>query len=275
MNLRWIAAALGVLLLAVVCVELGRWQLHRLDERKARNAVTRTNLAAQPASIDQILGPPGVVGDQHAWRTVVVAGRYDASKQVILKYRNVQDRPGFEIVTPLVLPDGKALLIDRGFIARQSSELMPLHVPAVPSGQVTVTGRLQRSERGGSTTGGTPDNGTARLINGPDFAKVLGLNLYDGYLQITKQDPANDPSFSGFPGPEIDDGPHFFYALQWFFFALLAIGGLVYFTKTGGRSDKSGAKSGAESGDEPPADAEDVEQPAHAGAADRGLRADR
>lgn len=231
MNVRWIAAALGVLLLAGVCVQLGRWQLHRLDERKARNEVTRTNLAAPAAPIDQILGPPGVVGDQHAWRTAVVTGRYDASKQVVLKYRNVQDKPGFEIVTPLVLADGKAVLVDRGFLARQSSELMPLHVPLVPAGEVTVTGRLQRSERGGRTNGGTPDDGTARLVNGPDYAKVLGLDLYDGYLTIDKQEPANDPAFSGFPGPEIDDGPHFFYALQWFFFGLLALGGLVYFSR--------------------------------------------
>lgn len=231
MNVRWIVTALAVLVLAGVCVELGRWQLHRLDERRARNDVTRSNLAAPPAPIDRILGAQGVVGDQHAWRTAVVTGRYDASKQVILKYRNVNDNPGFEIVTPLMLSDGKAVLVDRGFLARQGAELMPGHVPAVPGGEVTVTGRLQRSERGGSTNGGTPDDGTARLINGPDFAKVLGLNLYDGYLMADKQEPANDAAFAGFPGPEIDDGPHFFYALQWFFFAMLAIGGLVYFSR--------------------------------------------
>jgi cytochrome oxidase assembly protein ShyY1 len=231
MNVRWLTAALGVLVLAAVCVLLGRWQLHRLDERKARNEVTRSNLAAAPAPIDQIVGPQGLVGDQHAWRTAIVTGTYDAAKQVILKYRNVDDRPGFEIVTPLLLPDGKAVLVDRGFLDRQGAELMPSHVPAVPTGEVTVTGRLRRSENGGHTNGGTPDDGTARLINGPDFAKVLGLNLYDGYLTIDKQQPSNDAAFDSFPGPEIDDGPHFFYALQWFFFALLAIGGLVYFTR--------------------------------------------
>jgi cytochrome oxidase assembly protein ShyY1 len=243
MNVRWIAAALAIIVLAGVCVELGRWQLHRLDDRKARNAVTRANLAAPPAPIDEIVGPQGLVGDQHAWRTAVVTGRYDASKQVILKYRNVSDKPGFEVVTPLMLSDGKSVLVDRGFLTREGSELMPLSVPAVPSGEVTVTGRLQRSERGGSTNGGTPDGGTARLINGPDFAKALGLNLYDGYLTIDKQDPANDQAFGAFPGPEIDDGPHFFYALQWFFFALLAIGGLVYFT----RQDSSGERSAEDS----------------------------
>ena len=239
MNVRWIAAALAVLVLAGVCVQLGRWQLHRLDERKARNDVTRANLAAPPAPIDQIVGPQGLVGDQHAWRTAVVTGRFDASKQIILKYRNVGGRPGFEIVTPLMLANGKAVLVDRGFLDRQGAKLMPGHVPAVPTGEVTVTGRLRRSERGGSTNGGTPADGTARLVNGPDFAKVLGLNLYDGYLTVDRQEPANDPAFRAFPGPEIDDGPHFFYALQWFFFALLALGGLVYFSRQQVRGERS------------------------------------
>lgn len=239
MNIRWIATALAVLLLAGVCVQLGRWQLHRLDERQARNDVTRSNLAAPPAPIDQIVGPDGVVGDQHSWRKAVVTGRYDASKQIVLRYRNVKDRPGFEIVTPLVLADGKAVLVDRGFLPRQGGELAPGHIPAVPSGEVTVTGPLRRSERGGHTSGGTPDNGTARLINGPEFAKALGLDLYDGYLTVDEQVPANDPAFGGFPGPEIDSGPHFFYALQWFFFALLAIGGLVYFSRQDVHGDTS------------------------------------
>lgn len=231
MNLRWIASALVVLLLAGVCVQLGRWQLHRLDERKARNQVTRTNLAAPPTPLAEIVGPQRVVGEQHDWRTAVVTGRYDAGKQVVMRYRNVSDRPGFEIVTPLLLADGTAILVDRGFLPRQSAELAPAVVPPAPSGEVTVTGRLRRSERGGHTNGGTPVDGTARLINGADFAPALGLTLYDGYMTVDRQEPAADPAFGGFPGPEIDDGPHFFYALQWFFFALMALGGLVYFSR--------------------------------------------
>ncbi|MET7282696.1 SURF1 family protein [Kribbella sp. NPDC005582] len=231
MNVRWLGAALTILVLAAVCIQLGRWQLHRLHDREARNEVTRSNLAAPPAPLDQIVGPQAVVGDQHAWRTAVVTGRFDASQQIVLRYRNVNDRPGFEIVTPLVLPDGKAILVDRGFLARQAAELAPNHIPAVPAGEVTVTGRLRRSERGGHTNGGTPDNGTARLINGPEYAKALNLNLYDGYLTVDSQVPANDPAFGKFPGPEIDSGPHFFYALQWFLFAILAVGGLIYFTR--------------------------------------------
>ncbi|MDX6284514.1 MAG: hypothetical protein QOH03_5585 [Kribbellaceae bacterium] len=252
MNVRWIATALVILLLSGVCVELGRWQLHRLDARKARNEVTRTNLAAPPAPLAEIVGPQRVIGEQHDWRTAVATGRYDSSKQVVMRYRNINDRPGFEIVTPLLLSDGTAVLVDRGFLPKQGGELAPSSIPAAPTGEVTVTGRLRRSERGGHTSGGTPDNGTARLINGPEFAPVLGLTLYDGYLTVEQQVPAADPAFGGFPGPEIDDGPHFFYALQWFFFALLAIGGLVYFSRRDVTGDNASTDSESGSPEESP-----------------------
>lgn len=249
MNPRWISAALVILVLAGACVQLGRWQLNRLDERKSRNDVTRSNLAAPTAPLDDVVGPSRVVGPQHDWRTATVTGRYDATKQVVLRYRNVRDKPGFEIVTPLVLANGSAVLIDRGFLARQGGELAPGTIPSVPTGEVTITGRLRRSERGGHTSGGVPVDGTARLINGPEFATALGLNLYDGYLTVDQQSPAADPAFAGFPGPEIDDGPHFFYALQWFFFALLAIGGLIYFSRRDVNGDgPAPAESGGDSG---------------------------
>ncbi|WP_238165795.1 SURF1 family cytochrome oxidase biogenesis protein [Kribbella caucasensis] len=261
MNVRWFGAALVILVLAGACVQLGRWQLHRLQEREARNEVTRSNLAAAPTPLAEIVGPDHVVGEQHDWRTAVVTGRYDATKQVVVRYRNVDDRPGFEIVTPLVMADGTAVLVDRGFLPRQGGELAPASVPAVPSGDVTVTGRVRRSERGGHTSGGTPVDGTARLINGPEYGAALGLKLYDGYLTVDHQEPAADPAFDGFPGPEIDNGPHFFYALQWFFFALLAVGGLVYFSRQDVRKSKEPAdpaepESGAESEPESGADAD-------------------
>jgi cytochrome oxidase assembly protein ShyY1 len=269
MTPRWISTALVILVLAGICITLGRWQLHRLDERRARNEVTRSNLAAAPAPLIDIVGPQRVVGEAHDWRTAVVRGRYDASKQVLLRYRNVSDRPGFEIVTPLVMPDGTAVLVDRGFLAREGSALAPTAIPPAPTGEVTVTGRLRRSERGGNTTGGTPVDGTARLINGAQFAPVLGLDLVDGYLTVDRQEPAADPAFRSLPGPEIDSGPHFFYALQWFFFALMAVGGLVYFSREDFRGDKSAPDGAAGAGP----DSEPVAT--GAGPADRGLRTDR
>jgi cytochrome oxidase assembly protein ShyY1 len=254
---RRIAMALAVVLLAAACVQLGRWQLHRLGDRQDRNAVTQANLAADPVPLQEVVTAGQSVGREQEWRRVTATGRYDERNQVVIKYRNVRDRPGFEVVTPLLLPDGTAVLVDRGFLprARGSSDVPP--IPPAPSGQVTVTGRLRHSERG-DTPAVTPVDGQARLINAGAIAAASGLRLVDGYLTVDEQTPPPDEAWTQPPLPELDSGPHFFYALQWFFFALLAIGGLVYFTREDVRSGTG-----------------EPETAATAGAEDRGLRADR
>lgn len=259
-----------IVVLAALCVELGQWQLNRLNERKSRNDVTRSNLAAPAAPLAEVVGPERSVGEPRDWRRAVVTGRYDQAKQVVLRYRNVKDQSGFEIVTPLVQADGTAVLVNRGFLPRRSASTSPGDIPPAPNGEVTVTGRLRRSERGGQTTGGTPVDGTARLINGPQFEPVLGLDLLDGYLIADQQVPPGDPAFVTLPGPEIDGGPHFFYALQWFFFAALAIGGLVYFTRTDINADEPD-----EAGPGPEAEPEPAPDVPTAGAASRGSPRDR
>ncbi len=236
---RWVAFTLVVLALAGVFVQLGRWQLHRLDEREQRNAVTRANLAAAPAPIDEALGADRRVARDNEWRSVRVTGRYDAQHQIVARYRNVKDRPGFEIVTPLLLEDGTAILVDRGFVPRATNSSDLPAVPEPVAGTVSVTGKLRHSEHGADNAT-RPVNGQVRLINAPAIAASTGLRLPDGYMTVDEQIPAPGAGLSGLPLPELDSGPHFFYALQWFFFALLALGGLVYFAREdvrGGRTE--------------------------------------
>lgn len=253
---RWIAFTVVVLVLAGVFVQLGRWQLHRLDDRQHRNAITRTNIAAEPAALGEALGGAGKVERANEWRRVTVTGRYDPAHQIVIRYRNVKDRPGFEIVTPLLLTDGSAILVDRGFVQRdRNSSEVPSDVPAATAGEVTVTGRLRHSENGESEATNAAD-GHARLINAPAIATATGLQLTDGYLTLDEQSPPPAAGLTALPLPEIDSGPHFFYALQWFFFALLAVGGLAYFAR---EELRSGGK----------------QRPAVPASKDRGLRADR
>jgi cytochrome oxidase assembly protein ShyY1 len=256
LTLRWIAFTVVVLVLVGLFVQLGRWQLHRLDERHQRNAVTRSNLAAAPVALDAVIGADRRVERDNEWRRAVVTGHYDDRHQIVIRYRNVNNRPGFEIVTPLVLADGSAILVDRGFVARErNSSQLPPGVPDPAAGEVTVTGRLRHSE-GGEPAAATPVEGHARLINAPAIAAATGLQLVDGYMTVDEQIPAPAEGLAGLPLPEIDSGPHFFYAMQWFFFALLALGGLVYFAREELRSGRR-------------------QEPVAAPAADRRLRADR
>jgi cytochrome oxidase assembly protein ShyY1 len=257
LTLRWLAFTLVVLALAGVFVQLGRWQLHRLDDREHRNTVTRANLAAAPAPVTEALGPDRRVARDNEWRIVTATGTYDTAHQVVARYRNVKDRPGFEIVTPLLLPDGTAVLVDRGFVPRATNSSDLPAVPAAATGTVTVTGKLRHSEHGADSAT-HPVDGQVRLINAPAIAASTGLDLADGYMTVDEQVPAPGAGLSGFPLPELDSGPHFFYALQWFFFALLALGGLVYFA----REDVRGGGTEGETADR--------ELRADRGPADRG-----
>jgi cytochrome oxidase assembly protein ShyY1 len=67
---RWLVFAVVVAALAWVAVELGQWQFHRLDERKAENQVTATNLDAVPVPVDDVLSPDRPAGAKDEWRRV-------------------------------------------------------------------------------------------------------------------------------------------------------------------------------------------------------------
>ena len=106
-----------MLLLAYACLLLGRWQWHRLEDKKSGNAIIRTNQKAAPTPVDQMLrhgvDPPS--SEQYA--VVSATGTYDASKTVIVRYQTRDGNAGVDVVVPLVTSSGNALLVDRDWRA--------------------------------------------------------------------------------------------------------------------------------------------------------------
>jgi cytochrome oxidase assembly protein ShyY1 len=101
-------------------------------------------------------------------------------------------------------------------------------VPRPPTGTVTVMGWLrQNNGAGGQAT--RPVDGQVRAISSIGMAKSVPYDLADGYLNLRTQDPKATSALALEPKPELGQGPHFFYALQWWFFALLAVTGWFWF----------------------------------------------
>jgi len=83
--------------------------------------------------------------DWDAWRfrPVLASGTFDASHQVLLDNRIHEGRPGFLVVTPLVLADGRTVLVDRGWVAAGATrDALPSMPP--PTGTVTIAGRVNQ-----------------------------------------------------------------------------------------------------------------------------------
>lgn len=221
MWVRWVVLGVFVALVGAVFVRLGEWQLHRLDQRRETNARIVKHQGEPVRAFDEVF--TRAITDDDQWQRVSVTGTYDAEHSLRVRYRNVNDTPGMEVVTPLVTQSGRTVLIDRGFVPKPSDR-PEADLPTTPSGTVTVVGYVRRSEIGKSTAT-KPVEGNVRLINAPAIGRELGLDLADGYLQQISATPADARELTPVPVPQLDEGPHFSYAVQWFLFTVIAVGG--------------------------------------------------
>lgn len=202
---------------------LGRWQLNRLEWRRQNNAVVVAHENAPVLGFAEAFRGP--IGDGDQWQRVEVSGRYDTSRQFQIRYRNRGDARGVEVVTPLHADDGRTVLVDRGFLD-QGAGPVPDVLPPAPEGEVRVVGYVRRNERGRGNAINPVDD-RARLINAPAIGATLPYPVVDGYLGLISSEPAQGGDLLGMAQPELTEGPHLSYAVQWFCFTLIAVVGLI------------------------------------------------
>jgi cytochrome oxidase assembly protein ShyY1 len=226
---RWLVLLLVVILVGLACVELGLWQFRRYEGKVEGNKVVRANLAADPAPVDEVMSTSAGPGDEGEWRRVRATGVYDTAHTTVILYRTHDGEQGVNIVVPLVTDSGTALLVDRGWVPTAGSADSPVDAPDPPSGTVTVTGWVRQNGTGSSTR---VSDGQARSISSDEIATTVPYPVYDGFVERTAESPSAERSPVPDDGPDISTGPHFFYGVQWFFFALLAVTFWVYFAYT-------------------------------------------
>ncbi|MDW5323602.1 SURF1 family protein [Plantactinospora sp. KLBMP9567] len=246
---RWLGILALTLAAATVMVLLGNWQLSRYQERAAINERIDETATLAPVPVDQVLprpdGAAGTVGQAPpagaAWTRVTVTGRYDSTNVILIRSRTVQSRVGFEVLTPLRLADGSAVLVDRGWIppAAGGSALARPEIPAVPSGEVTVVGRVHLSESKPDAVARRDGRIETRRIAVPALARELPYPVYSAYLLLDEQTPATDPAFSAIPIRHENDWQNGGYVVQWWLFALLTLVGFGWAARREARGDMS------------------------------------
>jgi cytochrome oxidase assembly protein ShyY1 len=225
---RWIGFAVVVALLAWGAWWLGEWQFGRLEERKARNAVIERNETLPPAPVTDVLPDSGDLAETDEWRVVTATGEYDVTDTVIVRYRTRDGASGVEVVVPLVLEDGRAVLVDRGWLATEARGAIAEEVPPPPPGEVTITGWARKDASGDSTA--VSDQST-RAISSARIGEALDREVLHGFVQLRSEDPPPEQPLEPVELPDLDNGPHFFYGLQWWFFGLLAVFGFGYLAR--------------------------------------------
>jgi cytochrome oxidase assembly protein ShyY1 len=227
LNRRTILLTLGAFALAALCVRLGFWQWHRMEHKKHEQAVIERHLGAAAVPVESILKPGRAVADDDEWTRVRATGSFDTRRQVTVKFTTREGKSGADVVTPLVLADGSALVVNRGWMPTENTNARPTDIPAPPRGRVTVEGWLRPDNQAGGTAV-VPVDGQVRAIASHELERHVGRELLPGFINL--QNPTS-PGLAPEPRPHVGHALNFFYALQWWFFAGLALIGPFWFNR--------------------------------------------
>ncbi len=247
---RWIAFSVLVLVLVVVMINLALWQLRRLDERQSFNDSVRTRTAASAQPYDTVVAPGTTVDGARPqeWRIVTATGTFDTGAQVLIRNRSLDGAPGYHVVTPLKRPDGTAILVLRGWVPLTTSTSTTPDVPSPPAGTVTVTGRVRPTQNPGALAHRDPATGVLTSLARVDIPRIQQQTPYPlapSYVEMTASDPAAATGLPTLvPLPELDDGPHLGYAVQWCIFSACAVIGWVLVVRKSAKArDQAAAKA--------------------------------
>lgn len=216
--LRNLGLSLLALLLLVGCLIAGNWQFDRGMDRRAENAKIERNLDLPTIDFSDATSWSE---DEKLWRQFKVEGRFLPQHEILMRNRYHNEQYGFGVATLFLLSDGRQVWIDRGWVKAGASATTPPAIVPVPEELVSLTVRyrndaLDAKIRGSFfATGSGGDqlakwNQEALVASEPFYFDLIGGDF--------TPDVATTP-------PGISDGPHIAYAIQWWFFGLLALFG--------------------------------------------------
>jgi cytochrome oxidase assembly protein ShyY1 len=220
---RWIALTLTCLLLLPLFHALSEWQWRRLHQRQAFNALVSRNLAADPIPAAQLLRPNGVtlaaLPADLQWRQLSMCGTWQPRQQVLVRRKSLDAQAGFWVATPLSSAD-VTLVVVRGWLpAGTSSRDTPKVVPP-PTGNVCIEARLRIAP---TRTRPEPTDLPPGQVDLLEPAAIAADAFAAGYGELVASNPESTTGLTLWPAPELSEGPHRSYAIQWLVFAVMTI----------------------------------------------------
>ena len=214
-----LAAVLGV----SATLALGAWQMSRAAQKLALQAAIERRQALPPMDQRTVLATASTGDLVH--RAVLLRGTWSARHTLFLDNRQMNGKPGFYVVTPLLLEgSGAAVLVERGWVQRNFLQRDALPAIDTPAGVVEVRGRMapppgKLYEFAGAGRGPIRQN-----VDLAQLRAETGLALLD--LAVQQVGPASEGLLREWPQAATGVDKHYGYAFQWW--ALSALIALLY-----------------------------------------------
>ncbi|MBB2754327.1 UNVERIFIED_ORG: surfeit locus 1 family protein [Rhizobium aethiopicum] len=226
-----------VLIALAILISLGTWQVERLRWKEGLLADIAARQVAAPVPLADIEAMAATGGDIE-YRKVTATGRYINNKERHF-FATWRGQTGFYVYTPLELADGRALLVNRGFVPYENKE-PEMRMQGQLTDQQTVTG-LAREKLPGKPSWVVPDNDVAKNIfywkDLDVMAESVGLDKARVIPFFVDADSTPNPAGLPIGGVTQVDLPndHLQYAFTWYGLAavLVAVVGISWFRKPG------------------------------------------
>ena len=218
--------SLVALVLIILCLIAAQWQYQRGVDRHARNAIIEKHIALAPTSLDSVKDSPLAA----EWQSVTTQGVFDPTKQILLKNRYSEGFYGFEVLTLFTTPNNEKFWVDRGWVKAGAAATIAPTITPPPTTPVSITGRLRLDSslpRGSFFALPADGNGLISKLNAQSQ-----LDTEDYYIDLLSGSESSLTPAVPAQLPELSDGPHMAYALQWLFFGGLVIYGRILIRRT-------------------------------------------
>jgi cytochrome oxidase assembly protein ShyY1 len=216
-NKNWLIFTILILIAFGLSIRLGIWQYQRHEARIVFNQAISQALTQQPIALNQI--------DEEAlsWQKVFIEGSFDSQSQQLVRRKYFEGKLGFWVVAKFVTQDNKVVLVNRGFVPVSAAATVTPDIPAPSESTFVLEGFIQPLEPELEKASDIP-LGQASAINRQQFS--ITEKDYQYFIH-----QSNNEELSAINPPEISNGPHLAYSLQWFAFAVMIVVGWIVISR--------------------------------------------
>jgi len=218
----WIALHLIVLAITIAFVSLGRWQLSRLEDRRVENVQVAERLAGAPTD-----WPVDTGGTPTEYSRIRLTGILEPAEEVLLRSQVSMGQPGYDLLTPLYLENGSVVVVNRGWVPLEL-DAPPIMQALPPEGPVSIEGFVRYPLAGSDSEVPGADEEPLVIDSRVDLDRLdrqIQGEVEPFYVELTSIEPPAGSLPIPSDVPEITEGSHFSYAVQWFSFAAVSIVG--------------------------------------------------
>ena len=207
------------LVLVAACLYAAQWQFSRGANQSATNKIIAANLDLPSLTMNDVADLDPV---SNQWRKINLTGKFSQSNQELVRNRYYEGKFGFEVLTLFTATNGENFWVDRGWVAAGPNAATPPVVEPIASGNLEITARI-RSENLSRQLQGSFFVTRASSEKPESIAKLQGIDANAYYLDLLGSPSGQVKPLTEIELPELSNGPHYAYGIQWLAFALLTL----------------------------------------------------